>query len=125
MGRYKQPNYKHVTDTKPCHICGAQIKLRGMGSHMRLVHPNASISVQSAPKQLSMLNEAPKPPSDKVVSNAPKSVKMAMLSDADALILWGAAMYFLFRWAKKQSEKPITLSEGRKLARTSGKLKLL
>ena len=125
MGRYKQPNYKHITDTKACPICGAQMKLRGMGSHMRLVHPNASIGVQSAPKQLSMLSEDPAPPNEKIVSSAPKNVKRAMGEDADALILWGAAMYFLFRWAKIQAKTSSTLSEGRKPTRRNGKIMLL
>ena len=125
MGRYKQPNYKRVSETRPCPICGAQIKLRGIGSHMRLVHPNASISIQSAPKQLSMLSEDPEPPNEKVVSNAPKNVKKAMDADASSLLLWGAAMYFLFRWAKIQSQHQNTLSEGKKLTRQRGKLMML
>jgi len=125
MGRYKQPNYKHITDTKACPICGAQIKLRGMGSHMRLVHPNASISVQSVSKQISMLSEEPEPPNDKTVSNAPKNVKLALGPDADSLVLWGAAMYFLFRWAKIQGKTPNTLSKAYKPTRKPGKLMML
>jgi hypothetical protein len=83
------------------------------------------MSVQAASKQLSMLSEDPVPPNEKVVSNAPKKVKIAMDSDADALILWGAAMYFLFRWAKIQGKTPNTLSEGRKPTRRNGKIMLL
>ena len=125
MGRYKQPNYKHVTDTKPCPICGAQIKLRGIGSHMRLVHPNASISVKAASKQLSMLSEDPEPPSEKVLSSAPKKVQKAMDDDATGLVLLGAALYFLFRLSKIQAKHPNTLSEGKKLTRMRGKLMML
>jgi len=123
MGRMEiKSTYKHITTTKACPICGAQIKLRGIGSHMRLVHPNAS---KSAPKQLSMLSEEPEPPKEKVVSNAPKNVKKAMDEDASSLLLWGAAMYFLFRWAKIQSQHQNTLSEGKKLTRKRGKLMML
>ena len=118
-------NYKHITTTKACPICGAQIKLRGIGSHMRLVHPNASISVKAASKQLSMLSEAPEPPSEKVISSAPKKVQKAMDADATGLVLLGAALYFLFRLSKIQAIERNTLSEGRKPTRRNGKIMLL
>ena len=111
MGRYKQPNYKHITDTKACPICGAQMKLRGMGSHMRLVHPNAP---KSAPKQLSMLSEEPEPPKKEVVARAPKRGQKAMQPTATDVILLGAAMYFLYRLLKTKA-KTHTLSEVEKL----------
>ena len=115
-------NYKHRNDTAPCHICGKQIKPRGMGRHVQLMHSDA----QKEPiKQLSMLSEAPEPPKKEVVSNAPKNVKKAMDADASSLLLWGAAMYFLFRWAKIQSQHQNTLSEGKKLTRRRGKLMML
>ena len=115
--------YKHITTTKACPICGAQIKLRGIGSHMRLVHPNASKSVQSAPKQLSMLSEGPEPPKKEVVARAPKRVQKAMEPSATDLILLSAAMYFLYRLLKTKA-KPHTLSEVGKLTQRTGKIML-
>jgi len=124
MGRYKQPNYKRVSETRPCPICGVEIKLRGIGSHMRLVHPNEIVPKVSS-KQLSVLSEDIVAPPDNIVSNAPKKVKKAMDEDASALLLWGAAMYFLFRWAKIQAKTPNTLSEAYKPTRKRGKLMML
>jgi hypothetical protein len=65
------------------------------------MHSNA----QKEPiKQLSLLSEDPAPPDKKTLSNAPKQVRYAAMDGATEALLWGAAIYFLFKLMKNTDE---------------------
>ena len=130
MGAWKNKNYVRHTDADKvkCPYCGAMVMPRGYANHIRLKHNQSVVTARQlernkpASNQLSLLSEPPPPPDAKTLSEAPKRVQRAAQDDATAVLLWGAAIYFIWRLIdsdeKKPAKKPakkMTLSEAQKL----------
>jgi hypothetical protein len=124
MGKWKNKNYvRHTeTDRVKCPYCDAMVMPRGYVNHIRLKHGQKVSSERQlqrntpAYKQLSLLGDAPPPPDSKTLSDAPKKVQAAAKEDATTVLLWGAAIYFLWRLINSDEKKPKqTLSEAQKL----------
>jgi hypothetical protein len=100
----KQKQIRKPSETKLCHICNKEIRLRGWTSHLRLAHPNIAHKQQAI---LSGLSEAP------TMTTTKRSVKNANMSLKEMILMFGIA-WVLHKIAEHQEKQRTFQSKGYK-----------
>ena len=100
----KQKQIRKPSETKLCHICNKEIRLRGWTSHLRLAHPNVAHKQQEV---LSGLSE------NSSIKIRKQSVKKANMSLEEMIILFGVA-WVLHKIANYQEKQRTFQSKGYK-----------